>query len=1074
MIPRIRISTVAALALLGAVTACSDSTAPESKTGSLTVEMVGLPDGAAGQVSIVRGTMSRLVVESATITGLNEGSWTVSAGNVTINGVLYAPQPASQSVNVNSRSVGSARVVWTPITGALAVSIVGLPPSTIADVVITGNGFSRTLTESTIVTTLPPGEYEVLARDVRLATGAMRATTVSQTIQVSASVIATPVTVSYAPAPAVVVVTVNGLPNGVSPVVTVTNPAGELLPITDSTLLTPVAAGRWRLSASAVSNGGSNYAPTPTTRDTTVSAGDTLRFPVSYALSSGAIALAVSGLPQGANGSISITGPGGFAQTFTGTNTITGLIPGTYTVQADSVVRSGFAYRAAVPSQQVNVVASLTATPAVVTYAKVSGTLVVTVSNVPSGATGSVRITGPYGFDQTVTGNTQISPVPAGPYVITAASLVQLGVPYEVSPPTVNRTVPVNGRDSVDMRYENVAGSVQVTVNGLPGGVNADLTLSGNSQSIAITASTTVQNLGPGSYTLTAANVTASGTTYAPNLATQNVVIAKQTQSLATVTYSIVNAAIDLVLDNAYLTQATQKSDGTVPLVAGRDALLRVFAHADRNNALTPTVRARIYDGATLIQTVTINGPTGGVPVATNEAVMGLSWNVVIPAANIRPNTRFLVDIDPTDAVAEGNETNNVWPTGGTAQTVSVLTVPTFNVRFVPVTVGSLTGNVTTGNMNSFLKSARLMWPLQTITSDVRAPFTSSADTLVSNDSNNKWIVVLSEMNTLRITDNAPQTTHYYGVIKAGYNSGIAGYGYVPGRAAMGWDYLPSGDGVAAHEWGHNFGRPHAPCGGPASPDPSYPYPGGIVGTTGWNSTTNTLVSSAFRDLMSYCDPEWVSDYNWTKVINYRQGSGSETAAGGMGDGLLVWGRVSGSTIILEPSFRVRAPLTAPARRPTHTVEALDANGTVLLSLPIETDKVDHVTDHDESHFAVIIPYNSNIEQSLSQLRVRDMRSPLIAATRSSATAVSANLMLSARVSGPLVMPSADAHVETIGGGRSRIQWNTSRYPMAMVRDAATGQVMAYVRASGRTIVTNGRAVEVVYSDGVRSVIQRN
>jgi hypothetical protein len=1060
--------------MLCVVTACSDSTAPEDKTGSLTVEMVGLPAGAAAEVTIVRGVMSRLVVESTTVTGLNEGSWTITAGNITVNGVVYAPQPASQSVNVNSRSVGSARVVWTPITGSLAVSIVGLPQGANADVEVIGTGFSRVLTSSTLVTTLPPGQYEVRARDVRLESGAMRATNVSQIIAVHPSIIAIPVTVSYGPAPAVVIVTASGLPNGVAPVITVTNPAGTLIPITDSTLLSPVSAGRWRLSASAVGHAGSSYAPTPTSRDTTVSAGDTLRLPVAYALSTGSIALAVGGLPQGATGAVTITGPGGFAQAFTGTATITGLTPGTYTVQADSVVRSGFAYRASAPSQQVTVVASLTAAPAIVTYARVSGTLVVTVSNVPNGATGSVRVTGPYGFDQTVTGNTQFSPVPAGPFTITAASLVQMGVPYEVTPSTVMRTVAVNGRDSVDMRYENVAGSLQVTINGLPGGVNGDLTLTGNSQTIAITSSTTVQNLGPGTYTLTAANVSASGTTYAPNQASQNISITKQTQSLATVTYAVVNTAIDLVLDNAFLTQATQKADGSVALVAGRDALLRVFAHADRSNGLTPTVRARIYDGATLIQTATINGPVGGVPTATNEAVMGLSWNVVIPGANIRTNTRILVDIDPTNAVTEADETNNIWPANSTPQTVSVLTVPTFTVRFVPVTVGSLTGNVTAGNMNSFLTTTRLMWPVQTIASDVRAPFTSSADTLLSNDSNNKWIVVLNEMNTLRATDNAPATMHYYGVVKVGYNSGIAGYGYVPGRAAMGWDYLPSGDGVAAHEWGHNFSRPHAPCGGVANPDPTYPYAGGIIGVTGWNSTTNTLVSSAFKDLMSYCDPDWVSDYNWTKVINYRQSSGMEATAGAVGDGLLVWGRISGGTITLEPAFRVRAPITAPSRRATHTVEALDANGAVLLSLPIEAEKVDHVTDREERHFAVVLPYNSTVEQALSQMRVRDNRTPLVAASRSSASALSANLSRDRRSPEPLIMPSADGSVVAISGGRSRIQWDTSRYPMAMVRDVATGQIMGYVRASGRSVVTNGRAIEVVYSDGVRSVTQRN
>ena len=64
-------------------------------------------------------------------------------------------------------------------------------------------------------------------------------------------------------------------------------------------------------------------------------------------------------------------------------------------------------------------------------------------------------------------------------------------------------------------------------------------------------------------------------------------------------------------------------------------------------------------------------------------------------------------------------------------------------------------------------------------------------------------------MNTLRSVEGAAANIHYYGVVKVGYGSGVAGYGYLPGRTAIGWDYLPSGDGVAAHEWGHNNGRRH-------------------------------------------------------------------------------------------------------------------------------------------------------------------------------------------------------------------------------------------------------------------------
>jgi hypothetical protein len=308
--------------------------------------------------------------------------------------------------------------------------------------------------------------------------------------------------------------------------------------------------------------------------------------------------------------------------------------------------------------------------------------------------------------------------------------------------------------------------------------------------------------------------------------------------------------------------------------------------------------------------------------------------------------------------------------------------------------------------------------------------------------------------------------------VKVGYSSGVAGYGFLPGRTAMGWDRFPSAGSVAAHEWGHNFRRPHAPCGGASGADPAFPYAGGKIGVVGWNASTNTLVPATTSDLMGYCDPEWVSDYNWNGVLTYRQSSGGDLRADAVVDGLLVWGRIVDGAVQLEPAFRVKARATAASARPTHRVEALDTDGNVLVDLPITAEQVDHVTDHDERQFAVVVPWSTTLEQSLARLRVRDVRTPLRSASRASATAVAARLARGARTAPALVMPDPAATLEAAPAGRTRVRWNTSRYAMAMVRDAATGDVMGYVRRSGDAVVNGGRAVEIVYSDGVRSVVR--
>jgi hypothetical protein len=178
-------------------------------------------------------------------------------------------------------------------------------------------------------------------------------------------------------------------------------------------------------------------------------------------------------------------------------------------------------------------------------------------------------------------------------------------------------------------------------------------------------------------------------------------------------------------------------------------------------------------------------------------------------------------------------------------------------------------------------------------------------------------------------------------------------------------------------------------------------------------------------------------------------------------EGLLVWGRVIDGRIELEPAFRVQAPISAAATG-THRIELLGDNGAALQTAAFSAERVDHVTTRDERHFAVVVPWTAALETGLSSVRVRDSRSTRQSLVQSAA----------ARASGGAVT-DPEATVTSIGAGAARITWNSNAYPMAMVRDAANGQIMGFVRRSGDAVATNGRPVEVVLSDGVRSVVRR-
>ena len=951
-------------------------------SGALAVALTGLPAGAVGAVQVTGPDgFTRALTATSTLTELTPGIYRVIASDIAVGGIIYRPLADTVTVQVAaSLTAAPATVTYAAQIGRVAVTTSGLPANAAPAMTLTGGSVTRALSAPATVDSLPAGTYELSAALVT-ATGVRYApVTTTQSVVVTTGNTTT-ITVAFAPVPTVVEVPVSGLPNGVVPNITLTAPSGDETLILESRRISPAAPGRWRLSAGSVTSGGAVYLPTPSARDTTISAGDTLRLPVQYAVTTGAIAVVVGGLPGGAQGNVTVTGPGGYSRSVTATSTLTLLVPGSYTVSATTVSAAGSTYLPTPTSQQVTVTASIVASPATVSYAVATG-------------------------------------------------------------------------------------AVTISAIGVPGSLTPTFSLTGTGAPRTASGAGTVSNLQAGSWTITANTIVSGPTTYTPSPSTQTVTITPNGTASASFTYT--DAIVEnYTITNVYLTQAIQRLDNSVTLVAGRDALLRVFVRANAPNTVRPDVRVRIYDGASLLQTTTIPAPESGVRTAIAEGTLTSTWNLLVPGANIRPTTRVLVDLDPTQATTDVNRSDNVWPTNGTPQSVSVTTVPAFNVRFVPIVVGALRGDVSEANKAAFLSSAQRMFPLNAVVSDVRAPFTSSATEIQSNDTNGQWLTVLSEINALRITDGAPATMHYYGVLKVSYTSGIAGYGFVPGRAAIGWDHLPSGDRVAAHEWGHNFSRNHAPCG--TSGDTNYPHVGGVINFWGWNSLTNTLVSPTWTDVMGYCSNQWISDYNWAAVMQYRSTSGGVSSTDAPGEGLLVWGRVVNGQIQLEPAFRVNAPVSAGAVSASHRLELLDADGTTLLDRQIETQRVDHATAADERQFAVIVPWSATLEARLASIRVRDVRSPLSSVVRRSAR------MTAPAAGGTPVVPQqaqVQAQVARTTDGRARVTWNSSAYPMAMVRDASTGALMGFVRRSGDAVVTGGRAVEVVYSDGVRTVRQ--
>jgi glucose/arabinose dehydrogenase len=284
--------------------------------------------------------------------------------------------------------------IVAPARGSLEVTITGVPTGQAASVTVTGpGGFSRALTTTTRIDDLEPGTYTIAAADVDRADGRWSPTPASQAATVAAGSGVTAATVAYALVTARLAVTITGLPSGVDADVTVAGP-GYTNVLTSSTAIELLTPGAYTITAEDVVSGGATYRPAPTTQTIQLPASTTqVAANVSYSVGTGSLTVTVNGLGAGVNAAVQVTGPLGYDQQVTATQTLTPLPPGTYTIAASAVASNLTTHTPTPATQNVNVTVGATAT-GTVTYA--ASPLVLDVQEfVGSGLDSPVYLTAP-------------------------------------------------------------------------------------------------------------------------------------------------------------------------------------------------------------------------------------------------------------------------------------------------------------------------------------------------------------------------------------------------------------------------------------------------------------------------------------------------------------------------------------------------------------------------------------------------------------------------------------------------------------------------------------------------------
>ncbi len=313
--------------------------------------------------------------------------------------------------------------------------------------------------------------------------------------------------------------------------------------------------------------------------------------------------------------------------------------------------------------------------------------------------------------------------------------------------------------------------------------------------------------------------------------------------------------------------------NSNIPIVAGRDAFLRVFyAAAGSANGV---LRVTFNDGAPIEEAVTLSG-------SSNQESLASTANVAIPGARISSAKGLRVELLTTTELSSGTNAKASYPPVGFAKLPVQSAGPTVKLVLVPVQYGAdgskRLPDTSEQQVDRFRDTLFRLYPVPSVTVIVKAPVVWNQ--AVSADGNG-WDELLNAIVDYRQQSGAAKDEYYYGIFNAANsfdtfcNAGcvaglslLAGPSDVMSRAGIGIGFTgEDAAGTAAHEVGHQHGRPHAPCGVSQSVDPFFPHPDGSIGVWGFDLLSKTLIAPDSPDFMSYCHPEWVSDFNFVKLF---------------------------------------------------------------------------------------------------------------------------------------------------------------------------------------------------------------
>ena len=324
-------------------------------------------------------------------------------------------------------------------------------------------------------------------------------------------------------------------------------------------------------------------------------------------------------------------------------------------------------------------------------------------------------------------------------------------------------------------------------------------------------------------------------------------------------------------------------------LIQGRETLVEaewILDDGFESGMIEAHLELHHSDGTTeeLVDEKRVSGPSN-----LSDRMAAFVWELT--PEQVDPDLRYRITLlDPDGGSRGGDSSGSAFPRQGTATFALRAEKMTMKLVLVPVTTPQGSVSLDASRVAMVEERLHAAYPLQEIDVRVREPWVRSAVLTVVDDAFNY-------LDSARTEDGEGTGSIYHMVLDndtcctgADFD-GWDGIGNLvdpvlyPGMLPDSITKVYAGDtgdnfvydiDVMIHEIGHDHGRDHAPCGDPDGPDPNYPYPNAALGARGWDMADDVIIdpvvnapqeSMPYTDFMSYCFPNWWSDYNWQAIL---------------------------------------------------------------------------------------------------------------------------------------------------------------------------------------------------------------